>query len=264
MKKILFVVSILFLMHTIASAQNNKNRKDSTVVVIFNENKTASEKKKSRKSGEDNVIKIAPLGFISGSFPVYFERRINDFFTVQVGVGLTSKNYLRSAIQKEGNINNINYPWGDNSSKTDASERLFSFDYRKPAIGYMFSIQPRLYFESEAPDGSFLSASYDYYSYKYSIPRLEVNANGDPKNSGATKKSEYENISDLMVHWGYQSVYDKLTLEYTTGIGLRTAKGSKYIGNFDYSTNKITDEGIATYSQTGFNFSIGLKVGYHF
>ena len=189
MKKILFVVSILFLMHTIASAQNNKNRRDSTVVVIFNENKTASEKKKSRKSGEDNVIKIAPLGFISGSFPVYFE--------------------------------------------------------------------------SEAPDGSFLSASYDYYSYKYSIPRLVVNANGDPKNSGASK-SEYENISDLMVHWGYQSVYDKLTLEYTTGIGLRTAKGSKYVGNYDYSTNKITDEGIATYSQTGFNFSIGLKVGYHF
>lgn len=263
MNKLLSVLTILFLMASPVWAQSGKNRKDSTVVVIFNENKTDSEKKKSRKTGEDNVIKLAPFGFISGTFPVYFERRINDFFSVQVGVGLTSKNYLRSAIQKEGNISKITYPWGDNSSKTDAAERLFSFDYRKPSIGYMFSIQPRLYFESEAPDGSFLGVSYDYYNYKYSIPGLVANVNADPSHKGASK-SEYENISDLMVHWGYQSVYDKLTLEYTTGIGLRTAKGSKYVANYDYGSNKITDEGFATYSQTGFNFSIGLKVGYHF
>ena len=75
-------------------------------------------------------------------------------------------------------------------------------------------------------------------------------------------KNEFENISDLMVHFGTQTVYDRLTFEYTTGIGLRNVKGSTYVANYDGST--VSDEGFATYKQTVFNFSIGLRVGYHF
>jgi len=262
--KPLFILTLFTLVLAQLKAQSPKNRKDSTVVVIFNENKDANGNSKSKKTGESNIVKIAPLGFISGTFPLYFERRINNFLTVQVGGGLTSRNYVRGIIQKESSISEIaEYPWGENSQFNDAAEPFFGFKKRKPAMGYMFSIQPRLYFESDAPDGSFLAISYDYYHYATTIAGLKVNSNNEVVHTGENK-SEYENLSDIMVHFGYQYIYDRLTLEYTTGIGLRNSKGSKYAANFDYNTNSVNNEGFASYQQTAFNFSIGLKVGYHF
>jgi hypothetical protein len=261
LRKYFFALFLFVCTQLSVQAQSSKNRKDSTVVIIFNENKT--ERSKSKKTGEDNVVKISPLGFITGTYPIYFERRINDFLTVQVGAGVTGKNYLRGAIQKQNDGLSFKYPWGENSQITDDAERLYNFDYRKPTLGYMFSIQPRLYFDSEAPDGSFLAVSYDYYNYNFSIPGLEYNSSNGGSHTGSSK-SENEKLNDIMVHFGYQTIYDKLTLEYTSGIGLRNVSGSKYAAYVDYANNRISNEGLATYKQTTFNFSITLKVGYHF
>jgi hypothetical protein len=258
-----FSVALLAFTLTQAKAQVSKNLRDSTVVVIFNGSGTTSNSPKKKKTGEDNIVKIAPLGFITGTFPVFYERKINDFFSVQLGAGFTGLNYLRNAINKDNVLSDIpiTYPWGDDPSKSDAVEGLYSYNYRKAGMGYMFSIQPRLYFESDALDGSFMAISFDHYHYTSSIPGVSVDGNGDVVYTGSPQ-NEFENINDLMVHFGDQAVYDRLTLEYTTGIGLRNVSGSKYVANFDGSN--ITDQGFGTYKQTVFNFSIGLRVGYHF
>src|ERR1700758_932187 len=93
---LLFIFTGCFI-HT--KAQSSKERHDSTVVIIFNNNssQTASAHKKTK---DDNIIKIAPLGFINGSFPILYERVITDFFTVQVGAGLTNKNYIRAVFEE--------------------------------------------------------------------------------------------------------------------------------------------------------------------
>jgi hypothetical protein len=256
-KKIFLTLLLAVPFFTVSKAQ--KNKKDSTVVIFFNENK--SERSESKKTGEANIVKIAPLGFISGTYPILFERVITDFFTVQVGGGVTGKNYWRSAINKTGENSSIKmtYPWEDDT-QYDQADGLFNYDTRTTGMGYMFSIQPRLYFESEAPDGSFVAISYDYLHYKFSIPGLTQNSVGDWVHKGAAK-SEHENISDIMVHFGYQSVYDRLTMEYTTAIGMRNVKGTKYAG---FNDGSVLTEGFATYKQSVFNFGIGIKVGYHF
>ena len=64
-----------------------------------------------------------------------------------------------------------------------------------------------------------------------------------------------------MVLFGYQSVYDHVTLEYTSGIGIRNIKGQKYAVGTNYSS--YTD-GWADYKKTSLNFELGFKVGYHF
>lgn len=241
-------------------AQEKKNRKDSTVVIFFNENK--SERTTRKKTGESNIVKIAPLGLISGTYPILYERVITNFLTVQVGGGLTGKNFWRNAIQKTDNDSKLSmvYPWGEDDSKYDEADPLFEFRNRKATMGYMFTVQPRLYFESEAPDGSFVGISYDYYHYAFSIPGLVKNSSDQYVHKGDAK-SEHENISDIMVHFGYQTIYDRLTMEYTTAIGLRNVKGAKYAANYSAGT---FEEGIATYKQNIFNFGIGIKVGYHF
>ncbi len=248
---------------------SKKDRKDSTVVIIFNDNSKAEEKKKS--SGEDNIVKIAPLGFINGTFPIYFERRINDFFTVQVGLGATGRNYWRGLIRSASNVdfsssdkeyNTMTYPWADNLGLYDEADLTFDFNHRKPSVGYMFSVQPRFYFESDAPDGAFLGLALEYGRYNFNIPgKVETFAGSGTYEHIGALKNEHENIADFMVYWGYQSVFDRMTLEYTTGLGFRSVSGQKYAFN---SNNGNPLEGMASYKQSVFNFNIGIKVGYHF
>lgn len=239
------------------NAQSKKNIKDSTTVIIFNQSSSSTTSKK-HKSSESNIIKIAPLGLLSGTFPLFYERKITDFLSIQAAGGITLKNYTRALFAKEADIN-YEYSW-NNSSYYDEAEPLFEFQHRKPKMGFMASLQPRIYFESEGLEGSFLGLSFDYYKYNFEIPAL-TGSSGNYTYNGPIQK-EFENIKDFMVHFGYQSLYDRVTLEYTTAIGLRNVNGSKYAAASTSSSTLI--QGTAEYKQTLLNFNIGIKVGYHF
>jgi hypothetical protein len=178
--------------------------------------------------------------------------------SIQVGGGVTHRNYLRSLIAGEQDIK-FTYPTSGFEGGYDEAERIYSFDYRTPEMGFMASVQPRFYFESDGLEGSFLGLSFDYYKYKFSIPGA-LNKNGSLEFKGPAQ-SESENIRDFMVHFGNQGVYDRLTYEFSSAIGLRNISGSKYVA---YNKNGQVMEGFATYKQSLVNFALGLKVGYHF
>ncbi len=124
----------------------------------------------------------------------------------------------------------------------------------------MFTIQPRFYFDSEGLDGSFLGLSFDNYTYNFEIPGIVGNSSSYSQKGSI--KSENEKISDFMVHFGYQNIYDRLTLEWSTAVGIRNVTGTKYAAGF--GTTGALIEGTGTYKQNLLNFNIGLKVGYHF
>jgi len=185
--------------------------------------------------------------------------RITEYFTVQGALGFTGKDLIRNSIQSQGSDNNlkIQYSWA--SSNTDISAAPYDFTYRTAKTGMLFSIQPRFYFDSEAPDGSYFGLSYDYYRYNYSIPGITGNATNYTQNGAS--KSEYDQISDFMVLFGRQSVYDRLTFDSYTALGLRGVTGSRYAATTQ--GNSIL-EGTSTIKQSILNFNIGIKVGYHF
>ncbi len=196
-----------------------------------------------------------------------YERRITDFFTMQVGAGLTHRNYARTLIQKAINENdNGNLKFKNESDREIMynlqSEQPFEFNLRSAKLGYMFSIQPRLYFESEAPEGFFLGASFDYMRYNFEIPSVTSSSNGSIQQTGPSVK-EYENVKDFMIKFGSQQVFDKLTLEATSEVGLRNVSGATYIAGRDYNSSTIKTS-LAPYTQSRLNFNFGFKVGYHF
>ena len=168
------------------AAQNKKQAKDSSVTIIFQESQAASTSSKNKKgSSENNIIKIAPLGFISGQFPLLFERRISDFFTIQAGGGLTNKNFVRAAWNGiSDDMAETKYPW-DNGNYNDEADGLYNFDSRKPQMGYMYTVEPRIYFESEAPEGNFLGLAYNYAHYNFQIPALTKTGSYDYVHNGA-------------------------------------------------------------------------------
>lgn len=264
MKKI--ILMLLMTIPVFAIAQSNS--KDTVIRIELDHSKYDKNHKKA--STEKNIIKFSPLGFLNGAFPIYYERVVNDFFTVQTGLGLTSRNYLRSIIQQASENNNIkyNYPWDPSSPITDLTEDSYYFQYRTATPGFMLTIQPRLYFESDAPDGAYLGISYDFYRYNFKTTGMRddpFNVGNTTQVGGPTKK-EHENISDLMATFGYHDVYDHLSVDYSIGMGIRNVRGIKYYyGIENFGNPPITPiEGFADYKQTTFNFNLGIKVGYHF
>lgn len=262
MKKIIHAAVFLILMTGFIPAttmgQSGKEKTDSNTTVIVFRQYTSSQKKH-KTQGESNIIKIAPLGFVSGTFPLLYERKVNDFFSVVASAGATGRNYSRALWQKDMTNVTYTYPWQD-SNTDDMVPGIYDFTTRKAAPGYMLSLQPRLYFENDGLQGWFMGISYDAYRYNFKIPAFIATGDGY-KLTGADQK-EHENIADFMIHFGAQQLYDRLTFEYSTDIGLRKVTGTKYAAS-EMQGGYLVD-GFATYKQTLFNFNIGIKVGYHF
>ncbi len=245
-----------------ASLIGNAQEKDSSVTIIFSEKSSQRTPRKKRVVAENtNTIKIAPLGLISGTFPVYFERVVNDYFTVQVGLGLTGRNYVRKLFDYTGNGGNATFELPSNISPNASlrSNDIGNYDNRIANIGFMASIQPRFYYDSDAPDGGFFGASFSYINYSFSSPKAVIN-NGSIDLKGANQ-AESETFSDIMGNYGYQNVYDRLSVEYTFEIGVRFISGKQYVAGV--LNNQIQD-GFATYAYSKLNYNIGFKVGYHF
>ncbi len=243
------------------AAQTKKQTKDSSVVIIFQESSSPSTSGKHKKgSSENNVIKVAPLGFLSGTFPLLYERRISDFFTIQAGGGLTNKNYVRALwLKASDEFSDSKYSW-NNGSYSDEADELYNFNSRTAQMGYMYTIEPRIYFESEAPEGSFLGLAYNYTRYNFQIPTLSKTGSYEYEHNGSPVK-EYENITDYLVHFGGQQLFDRISLEYSTAVGLRKISGSKYVA---YDDGIKLKDGLNTYNDKKITFAIGFKVGYHF
>lgn len=258
MKKIFAIFLSIYLLQFSngLQAQSKKILRDSSTIIIFNQS-SSSGNTRHKKSGEDNIIKIAPLGFVSGTFPILYEKRVTDFFSFQVGLGLTNKNYARTLTSKSSSNFKITDPEPYQDNGANLSESLYNFNYRTVKMGYLLSVQPRLYFESEGLEGSFLGVSIDYYRYNFQIPGIVFDANNSYKQNGAMK-DENEKIQDFMVYYGNQILNDKISIEWSSGLGIRNVKGTKYFASQDGF------EGFSTYKQSLFNFNIGFRVGYHF
>ncbi len=235
---------------------------------VYFANPSAVKGLQKKGSKEQNIIKIAPLSFISGYIPLYFEREINSFFSLQAGAGVTTRNYLKEWVNnldlddKEEVKNTWNAPGNDgNSSYYPATD----YTNRKSSLGYYFSIQPRIYFGNEGMEGSFLGISYDRSRYNYSSKKIvngSSSSNGDPVFTSETFK-EYETVSDISANFGTQSLYDRIAVEYTVGVALRTITGRRYAYTNDNLTGQYVD-GYSDTKKTTPALTFSIKVGYHY
>jgi hypothetical protein len=256
MKKLLLVLTIMVSICNHLKAQE---------VIYFSKDSSASKPVKKNRSEEQNIIKVAPLAFLSGSIPVYFEREINHFFSIQAGAGITTRNYLREW------VNNLEFnkpeysktTWNGTTSYGENMNSMNDFANRKSSIGYSFSIQPRIYFESEGMNGSFIALSYDRLRYNFSSQKIETgpSVSGEPEFTSEYFK-EHENISDIAVSFGSQTLYDRISVEYAIGMALRKVDGIRYAYTLDDFGGYI--DGVSEVKKTSPAFIFSFKLGYHF
>ncbi len=262
-KKILItlIIPFVYLINPV-QGQTKKDIKDTTKTVIIFNSGTSSVPKKSYSEG-NNIVKIDPLGFVFGKIPVSYERRISDLFSAQLSVGLTSKNYLREVWEtgsmEPGQPGSVIYDDAHlPQNYVDQTDPLYSFDHRKADLGYMVNIQPRIYLSEEALEGSFFGLGFNLLRYNFSTPGL-TNTSSESMFTGPTQK-EYENIKDVIVYYGYQRLYDRLSLEYSMGLGIRKVDGVKYIAG---NNNGVFYESLTNYSKkSGVTFEFSFKIGF--
>lgn len=234
-------------------------------VIYFTKDSTSKSAtiKKHKRSTETNIIKIAPLSFLSGSIPFYYERSINDFLSVQVGAGVTTRNYLKEWINNgefgKSDENQDEIKWNGANQYNDNMNPANDFTNRKSSIGYTVSVEPRIYFDNEGIGGSFVSIGYSLSKYKTSSRQIQTGISDLMFLN--TYFPEYESISDVSVNFGSQVLNDRISVEYTIGIALRNKKGERYAYTYDSNSKYI--DGLASYKKTIPAFLFSFKVGYH-
>jgi len=243
----------------------NAQKSDSVTTIIFSRPQSSIYKTVKKVKQLKNIIKVAPTGVLVGQFPLIYERRFADNFSIQFAGGITSQNYIRTAIElaRDMDNNNVEYPWSNVNNAYDVAPKIYNFSNgRKVANGSMFSIQPKLYLNDEALDGSYVGFSISNIDYKFTIPQARFFGSGI-KFSGP-EQSEKERITDFMVHFGNQSVNNHFCFEYSFAMGIRKINGTKYVATTDGTTNSTIYDGFINYNRTTFNTEFALRVGYVF
>ena len=234
--------------------------------VYFSNDTSSISKKKKKSSAETNIIKIAPLSFLFGILPVFYERRISDLFSIQAGAGITIKNYMKDVVDQLeiGKVENEDYTFKWNGGN-EGYIYDFASETQKPKIktGTFFSVQPRVYFDAEAMDGYYMGISYENTSYKFSSRSIVTGGStSNPVSYNSNYVNEYDKYADIAVHFGGQTIYDRLSVEYSLGAAIRSKSSRRYIYGYDNNGNYI--DGFADLKKS---IPVGLfsfRVGYHF
>jgi hypothetical protein len=205
MKKAIFILLAVCMSVTVM-AQYSNGSKDTTIRIS-----TYNGSKKKSRSSEMNVVKLAPFGFIPGTFSAHYERVLTDFFSIQGGIGFTHRNYVRNLFWGTDGLDLINYQYpGGQDAFDDKADGIYDFDSRTPQVGFMLSVQPRLYFDSEAPDGAYFCFSYDRMRHRFDVPGIRYDSTTFNYVHRGSIKKEYEDLSDMLVGFGYQVLYDRI------------------------------------------------------
>ena len=271
--QIIYFIILLSLSYSLNLSAQNKQYRDSPTVIIFSKSTIPKEvtEKKRKKHGEENLIKIAPLGIVSGTFPIYYERVIAKGVSLQGGIGFTNRNYYREVGFISSDAMNFNNS-GSLSTSNDLADPLYHFDNRSASFGFMYAIQSRYYFdfEDDGLDCFFMGIGYQNCRYNFEHLGIVGAEQGMYNHTyyGSTKKSEHETLSDLFAILGWQNLYERVSLESTIEFGIRKAAGTKYVA-FASSDGAggyvVLDQNqFKNYDQTKLYFNIGFKVGIHF
>ncbi len=264
MKKIIFVSTFLCFTSIVLAQET----------IYFKSDKSKTSRSKKKGSSELNIIKIAPFAFIGGNIPVFFERSINETFSIQAGIGITTKNYILDALRAasedgsgSGSVYGAQKIVWSNGETDNISNQIEDLDNnylnRKSKVGFSYSIEPKVYLASEGLEGSFFSLTYNSAKYSNSINTIKKGLpySSTPVLDGGTFNENYK-INNLLVNYGNQTLYDHISLEYSVGVGIRKINSTSYA--FGYDNNNKTIDGIGTTTANTLGYNIAFRVGYHF
>jgi hypothetical protein len=188
-----------------------------------------------------NVIKVNTLSFLRGEFPVYYERAITHDVSVEIGAGVTFRNYIPLTME------------GDYVDDYSAGTEI--------KIGPSFHAGFRYYFLDDIePQGGYLHLDFAYLEYIKDI--RTKNAQGE---FTEVKYRDTQTYNDIRLLYGYQvlSATSNWLFDFYGGVGLRDQRATNVVENYDIATNVWSYE-INEIDQVVPAVFLGVKVGVGF
>ncbi len=226
----IFSISLLLcFLVTVSHAQ--RKDKDIQVIVFDDENKI----NRDEEGGRVLILKTSPLSYITGWQFIELEKEINDFFTIQGGLGITFKPFVDLETLLYSEIIEQDYEsefWGNNDYSDDYSD----FDIRTFKPGLYLSVTPRLYFDDFAPEDSYFGLKIRYSIRNMDVQKIVQGGNGINRLPDDLQAEKVRNL-DIVGHYGYQVLYKKLTASYFIGLGVRLENQTRQdIGYDDFGS----------------------------
>ncbi|MBK7619674.1 MAG: hypothetical protein IPJ10_10145 [Flavobacteriales bacterium] len=188
-----------------------------------------------------NVVKFNPLAFFRGEIPVYFERALSPRLSLEVGVGVTLRNYLVMAYA------------GDDADEFGAGTEII------PRPSFQAGFRYYLVDDIE-PNGSYVQTSFAHLNYTKDI-RLK----GPTGAFTDDKLRDDRTYNDVRVLFGYQqlSPNSNWLFDVYGGVGYRDRLNVKVQERIDFTTDQFTYSVEESKDQTVAIF-LGVKFGIGF
>lgn len=188
-----------------------------------------------------NVIKVNPLLFFRGEVPIYYERALSPNLSLEVGVGVTLRNYMALSFA------------GDDADDFGAGTEII------PSLSYRMAI--RFYLEGDLePQGWYIQPEFAHLRYAKDI-RIS-----DPMGGFTEERLRDSRIyNDIRALFGYQSLSysSNWVLDYYAGFAFRARDMQVVTETVDPVTRQYT---YAVEQRNDFvpALFLGLKVGIGF
>ncbi|MFM7054921.1 MAG: hypothetical protein ACKOX7_09270 [Bacteroidota bacterium] len=263
MKRVLIIISILTLTYANSFGQTDTSKSNTTVVYFGDGSSTAEEN--SNKKYDASAVKLGVFSLVSGLYGLNYEREFSDLFAVEVGTGLTGRNWVYGLLAGEEGFGSKPQTSEYFDETLDIYDNDYDYAARESKVGFFLTATPKFYYADEdGMDGSYLGFNIQYRRYNYTAYG-EV-ATSDPADITSSDKDikEFENQTILALRWGYQNMNDKTIIDYFVGIGARNYKGERRdIGSVDTPNGSIYTIAPEPRNNKGTRlfFEVGMNIG---
>jgi hypothetical protein len=240
MKKLLLLTILMYVV--------NINAQDTitTKVIIFDE-EDMGKYDSSKRLGGKNAIKFNPLLLFNGEIPLYYERAINSYFSAEIAVGMTFRDYL-------GDIGRY---------FNDDSER----ENQKINSHFSYKLALRYYPGGVVLDGLYFSVEYANRNYSQNI---DMESTGTDPVTGNFQRFT-NNFLEEQFHKEFKLICggqdhdysDNFFFEYYVGVGIDKRTVTSVEPDLD-DPSGLNNYKLETVEETIPRIYLGIKLGFEF
>ncbi len=250
---LLLLTASLFTCHLYA--QKKKPNRD-VEVINFGDSEKSS---KDDKVYHGLILKTSPVSFIFGRQPVELEKELKDFLSLQVGAGVTFAPLWAGYDDLVNEISDeVDGYYESEQWSFDEPDVYSDYSIRKGKPGFLASVSPRLFFESDGFEGMYMGPVLRYSVQNFAVQKVQE---GLPyvERIDETQK-EYIRNFDVLVHYGGQTLYPNLTFEWFIGAGIRFRDNLRQ--DVGYDDLFMARNGERAYKDKKFRLEAGLRIGF--
>ncbi|MCB0659641.1 MAG: hypothetical protein KDC04_01825 [Saprospiraceae bacterium] len=252
------VVLIVFGYSTNAIGQKTKTKKNSDVEII--DFGGTENRKKTREVSHPIILKTSPIMPLFGKALVEAEYGINDYLSLEVGVGPTFKSVLDQKVSFLDELYGSDYYCESTNWSYDVCDDFSDLSIRKQGVGLRFELEPKLYLASEALEGTSISLVLRYTNNNFKAQPVSGAANSYTRLPEFSFK-ENQRFLDYIVRLNYQTLFPKLSFEYFLGGGIRKENSLRQDIGADNAYSAVGSASVNS-KRSYFVLDFGMRIGF--